>query len=246
MLVVEGLVKRFATRTVLDELALNVAAGEYVAIVGESGSGKSTLLNVIAGLERPDSGSVAIDGADLAAMNDEQRTLTRRAKIGFVFQSFHILPHLTVAQNVELPLVLLSVERPVRAERVAELLTAVGLSDRGLSMPRELSGGELQRIALARALVHRPALVLADEPTGNLDPDTAHSVLTRLASEIRSRGAGGVLVTHSEAAALSADRILVLEHGRLRPRASQENTGTLPSFLDPLGGPAAKRQDWGR
>ena len=246
MLVVEGLVKRFGTRTVLDELALNVAAGEYVAIVGESGSGKSTLLNLIAGLERPDSGSVTIDGADLAAMNDEQRTLTRRAKIGFVFQSFHILPHLTVAQNVELPLVLLSVERPARAERVAELLTAVGLGDRGLSMPRELSGGELQRIALARALVHRPALVLADEPTGNLDPDTAQTVLTRLAREIRSRGAGGVLVTHSEAAALSADRILVLEHGRLRPRASQENAGPLPSFLDPLGGPAAKRQDWGR
>ena len=246
MLVVEGLVKRFGTRTVLDELALNVAAGEYVAIVGESGSGKSTLLNLIAGLERPDSGSVKIDGVDLAAMNDEQRTLTRRAKIGFVFQSFHILPHLTVAQNVELPLVLLSVERPVRAERVAELLTAVGLGDRGQSMPRELSGGELQRIALARALVHRPALVLADEPTGNLDPDTAHIVLTRLAREIRTRGAGGVLVTHSEAAALSADRILVLEHGRLRPRASQENAGPLPSFLDPLAGPAAKRQDWGR
>ena len=219
MLVVEGLVKRFGTRTVLEDLALNVAAGEYVAIVGESGSGKSTLLNLIAGLERPDSGKVKVDGADLAAMNEEQRTLTRRAKIGFVFQSFHILPHLTVAQNVELPLVLLDVVRPARAERVTELLTAVGLGDRGASMPRELSGGELQRIALARALVHRPALVLADEPTGNLDPDTAHTVLTRLAREIRTRGAGGVLVTHSEAAALSADRILVLDHGRLRPRA---------------------------
>ena len=219
MLVVEGLVKRFGTRTVLDGLDLHVAAGEYVAIVGESGSGKSTLLNLIAGLERPDLGSVTVDDADIAAMNDEQRTLTRRAKVGFVFQSFHILPHLTIAQNVELPLVLLNVARGERAERVAELLTAVGLGDRGVSMPRELSGGELQRVALARALVHRPALVLADEPTGNLDPDTAHTVLTRLAHEIRSRGAGGVLVTHSEAAALSADRILVLDHGRLRPRA---------------------------
>jgi len=219
MLVVEGLVKRFGARTVLDGLGLNVAAGEYVAIVGESGSGKSTLLNLIAGLDQPDSGSVAVDGADLAAMNDDRRTLTRRAKLGFVFQSFHILPHLTVAQNVELPLVLLGAAREARAERVTALLAAVGLRDRGASMPRELSGGELQRIALARALVHRPALVLADEPTGNLDPDTAQTVLTLLAREIRSRGAGGVLVTHSEAAAQSADRIMVLDHGRLRLRA---------------------------
>jgi putative ABC transport system ATP-binding protein len=219
MLAVEGLVKRFGKRTVLDELGLYVAAGEYVAIVGESGSGKSTLLNLIAGLERPDAGSVMIDGSNIATMDDEQRTLTRRAKVGFVFQSFHILPHLTVAQNVELPLVLLNVDRAARAQRVAELLTAVGLGDRGVSMPRELSGGELQRIALARALVHRPALVLADEPTGNLDPDTADTVLKRLAHEIRSRSAGGVLVTHSEVAASSADRILVLDHGRLRPKA---------------------------
>ena len=138
MLVVEGLVKRFGTRTVLDGLGLHVAAGEYVAIVGESGSGKSTLLNLIAGLERPDSGSVAVDGANIATMNDEQRTVTRRAKVGFVFQSFHILPHLTVAQNVELPLVRLNVERAARSARVAELLTAVGLGDRGVSMPREL------------------------------------------------------------------------------------------------------------
>ena len=216
MLLVEGLVKRFGERTVLDGLGLEVAAGEYVAIVGESGSGKSTLLNLIAGLDQPDAGSVVVDGADLAAMNDERRTLTRRAKLGFVFQSFHILPHLTVAQNVELPLVLLGAAREVRTERATELLTAVGLGDRGASMPRELSGGELQRIALARALVHRPALVLADEPTGNLDTDTAHTVLTLLAREIRSRGAGGVLVTHSEAAARSADRIVVLDHGRLR------------------------------
>ena len=218
MLAVEGLVKRFGARTVLDGLSLSVTAGEYVAVVGESGSGKSTLLNLIAGLDQPDAGSVAIDGANLGAMNDEQRTLTRRAKLGFVFQSFHILPHLTVAQNVELPLVLLGVARDARAERVAELLTAVGLGDRGASMPRELSGGELQRIALARALVHRPLLILADEPTGNLDPDTAQTVLRLLAREIRSRGAGGVLVTHSESAAQSADRIVVLDHGRLSPK----------------------------
>ena len=218
MLAVEGLVKRFGARTVLDGLGLNVARGEYVAVIGESGSGKSTLLNLIAGLDQPDAGSVAIDGANLGVMNDEQRTLTRRAKLGFVFQSFHILPHLTVAQNVELPLVLLIVARNARAERVAELLTAVGLGDRGASMPRELSGGELQRIALARALVHRPLLILADEPTGNLDPDTAQTVLRLLAREIRSRCAGGVLVTHSESAAQSADRIVVLDHGRLSPK----------------------------
>jgi putative ABC transport system ATP-binding protein len=218
MLAVEGLVKRFGARTVLDGLSLSVTVGEYVAVVGESGSGKSTLLNLIAGLDQPDAGSVAIDGANLGVMNDEQRTLTRRAKLGFVFQSFHILPHLTVAQNVELPLVLLGVARDARSERVAELLTAVGLGDRGASMPRELSGGELQRIALARALVHRPLLILADEPTGNLDPDTAQTVLRLLAREIRSRGAGGVLVTHSESAAQSADRIVVLDHGRLSPK----------------------------
>ena len=216
MLAVEGLVKRFGARSVLDGLSLHVAAGEYVAIVGESGSGKSTLLNLIAGLDRPDAGRVAVAGTDLAAMNDEQRTLTRRSKLGFVFQSFHILPHLTVEQNVELPLVLLGVARDLRVERVAELLTAVGLGDRGASMPRELSGGELQRIALARALVHRPALILADEPTGNLDPDTAQTVLQLVAREIRARGAGGVLVTHSASAAQSADRILVLDHGKLR------------------------------
>ena len=218
MLAVEGLVKRFGARTVLDGLSLSVARGEYVAVVGESGSGKSTLLNLIAGLDQPDAGSVVVDGVNLGAMDDEQRTLTRRAKLGFVFQSFHILPHLTVAQNVELPLVLLGVAREARAERVAELLTAVGLGDRGASMPRELSGGELQRIALARALVHRPLLILADEPTGNLDPDTAQTVLRLLAREIRSRGAGGVLVTHSESAAQSADRIVVLDHGRLSPK----------------------------
>ena len=218
MLAVEGLVKRFGARTVLDGLSLSVRAGEYVAVVGESGSGKSTLLNLIAGLDQPDAGSVAIDGANLGVMNDEQRTLTRRAKLGFVFQSFHILPHLTVAQNVELPLVLLGVAQETRAERVAELLAAVGLGDRGASMPRELSGGELQRIALARALVHRPLLILADEPTGNLDPDTAQTVLRLLAREIRSRCAGGVLVTHSESAAQSADRIVVLDHGRLSPK----------------------------
>ena len=218
MLSIHGLTKRFGARTVLDGLALDVANGEYAAIVGESGSGKSTLLNLIAGLDQPDAGRVLVAGADLAVMTDDQRTLTRRARLGFVFQSFHILPHLTVEQNVELPLVLLGVERDARAERTSELLAAVGLGDRGASMPRELSGGELQRVAVARALVHRPSLVLADEPTGNLDPDTAQTVLQLLAREIRARGAGGVIVTHSQVAAQTADRVWVLDHGRLRSR----------------------------
>ncbi|MGB2816166.1 MAG: ABC transporter ATP-binding protein, partial [Burkholderiaceae bacterium] len=201
MLSIDGLTKRFGSRSVLDALALDVGPGEYVAIVGESGSGKSTLLNLIAGLDRPDAGRVVIDGTDLASLDDTARTLARRRKLGFVFQSFHILPHLTVEQNVELPLVLIGTQRDERATRVKELLAAVGLGDRGGSMPRELSGGELQRVAVARALVHRPALVLADEPTGNLDPDTAQTVLDLLAREVRTRGAGGVLVTHSQAAA---------------------------------------------
>ncbi len=185
-----------------------VGGGEYVAIVGESGSGKSTLLNLIAGLDRPDAGSVVIDGVDIAALDDTARTLTRRSKLGFVFQAFHILPHLTVAQNVALPLVLLGVAPEPRERRAADLLAEVGLAGREASMPRELSGGELQRVAVARSLVHQPALVLADEPTGNLDPDTASVVLQLLAREIRSRHAAGVLVTHSEAAAATADRIL--------------------------------------
>jgi putative ABC transport system ATP-binding protein len=228
MLLVDGLTRRLGARAVLDGLALRVGAGEYVAILGESGSGKSTLLNLIAGLDRPDAGRVEIDGVDLAALDDAGRTVARRSRLGFVFQSFHILPHLSVGQNVELPLVLLGTGREKRARRVAELLTAVGLGDRTASMPRELSGGELQRVAVARALVHRPALVLADEPTGNLDPDTAQTVLDLLANEVRGRGAGGVLVTHSEAAARSADRVLVLDHGRLHELAVAASAVRVP------------------
>jgi putative ABC transport system ATP-binding protein len=215
MLQITGLTKRYRNRAVLDELQLAVGAGEYIAIVGESGSGKSTLLNLIAGLDRPDSGSVRIDGLDIAVLDDTARTLVRREKLGFVFQAFHILPHLTVAQNVALPLVLLGEPPEARERRAAELLAEVGLAGREASMPRELSGGELQRVAVARALVHRPALVLADEPTGNLDPETASVVLELLAREVRGRGAAGVLVTHSEAAAATADRVLRLAHGLL-------------------------------
>jgi putative ABC transport system ATP-binding protein len=217
MLVLSDVRKRFGPRTILDGVDLRANAGEYVAIIGESGSGKSTLLNLIAGLELPDAGRIDIDGQSLSELSDDARTRLRRSRIGFVFQAFHILPHMTVAQNVELPLVLLGVQPDERSARVSELIAAVGLAGREQSPPRELSGGELQRVALARALVHRPALVLADEPTGNLDPDTANTVLALIAGTIRGRGATGVLVTHSLHAARTADRILRLEHGRLLP-----------------------------
>jgi len=217
MLVVENLSKRYGTRSILDGVALSVVAGEYIAIVGESGAGKSTLLNLVAGLETPDAGTIKIDGADIAALDDNARTRLRRTRIGFVFQAFHILPQLTLVQNVEVPLVLAGIDAQERAARAQAMLDAVGLGSRGASAPAELSGGELQRVALARALVHRPALVLADEPTGNLDPETANKTLALIADEIRARGAAGILVTLSSAAAAKCDRVLRLDGGRLQP-----------------------------
>jgi putative ABC transport system ATP-binding protein len=216
-LAVSQLSRRFDGRQILDQLDLSVAPGELVAIVGESGSGKSTLLNLIAGLDQPDDGRILVGGQDLAALDDDARTRLRRAQLGFVFQSFHILPHLRIGQNIELPLVLLGIAAGERRQRVAELLAAVGLAGRSDSLPRELSGGELQRVAVARALVHRPLLVLADEPTGNLDTETAAKVMRLLVAQIRERGAAGVLVTHSAAAAALADRVLLLSRGRLHP-----------------------------
>ena len=210
MLDVRQLTKRFGKRVVFQELNLSIAAGEYVAITGDSGVGKSTLLNLLAGLDLPDSGSIKLDGTDLATMNDDARTLLRRARMGFVFQAFHLLPHLTVADNVALPLVLLRVDAAERHKRTQTMLDAVGLGDRGTSFPRELSGGELQRVAVARALIHRPKLVLADEPTGNLDPERASEILTLLKAAIAREDAVGILVTHSEAAARTTDRTLRL------------------------------------
>lgn len=218
MLSISGLTRRFGARPILQDLALELGAGEYIAVVGESGAGKSTLLNLIAGLDLPDAGRIRIDGTDITQADEDTRTRLRRIKVGFVFQAFHILPHLTLTQNVELPLVLLGIGPAERALRVQGMLSAVGLGERGDSLPRELSGGELQRVALARALVHRPALVLADEPTGNLDPGTADRVLALLAQTIKAQGAAGILVTHSEHAAATADRILRLDQGRLIPR----------------------------
>ena len=216
---IRNLSRRFgrdAERPVLQDIALQVASGEYVAIMGESGAGKSTLLNLIAGLDRPDSGTVLIDGVDLGTLDDDGRTLLRRRRMGFVFQAFHVLPYLSVARNVALPLALNGIGGPAADHRLGELLAAVGLADRADSAPGELSGGEMQRVAIARALAHRPAVLLADEPTGNLDPRIASSVLTLLRDQVKHDGAAGILVTHSATAAATADRVYVLENGRLR------------------------------
>jgi len=216
---IRNLSRRFgrdAERPVLQDITLQVASGEYVAIMGESGAGKSTLLNLIAGLDRPDSGTVLIDGVDLGTLDDDGRTLLRRRRMGFVFQAFHVLPYLSVARNVALPLALNGISGAAADFRLGELLAAVGLADRADSAPGELSGGEMQRVAIARALAHRPAVLLADEPTGNLDPRIASSVLTLLRDQVKRDGAAGILVTHSATAAATADRVYVLENGRLR------------------------------
>jgi len=220
VLSVRNLSKTFAgprSKTVLADISLDVAQGDYVALMGESGIGKSTLLNLIAGLERPDSGSVAFDGVQLETLEDDALTILRRQHMGFVFQAFHVLPYLTVAQNIALPLVLNHVPDAEMNERVERMLVAVGLTGFDSSLPRELSGGEMQRVAIARALVHRPRLVLADEPTGNLDPESAAQVLGLLREGVKREGAGGILVTHSQAAAATADRTYVLSPSGLRP-----------------------------
>ena len=207
MLQVQGLAKRYGEVVVFCDVSLEVAAGEFVAIVGESGVGKSTLLNCMAGLDVWQEGRVIVDGTDLSTLDDGRRALLRRARLGFVFQAFHVLPHLDVAQNVGLPLLLL--QRPDTA-RVEAMLHAVGLAGLGARLPQELSGGQLQRVAIARARVHRPTLLLADEPTGNLDPATAARVMEVLRTQARESGAALVLVTHSAAAAQQADRVLQL------------------------------------
>jgi putative ABC transport system ATP-binding protein len=207
VLEIAGLGKRYGASTVFADVDLVLGAGDFVAVVGESGVGKSTLLNCIAGLDAIDAGSVRVAGTDMHGLAESAQAVFRRDHLGFVFQAFHVLPHLTVAANVGLPLLLQHAPDPAR---VSALLAAVGLAGFEARLPHTLSGGQLQRVAIARALVHRPQLILADEPTGNLDPATADRVLSLLVEQVREHGAACLLATHSRAAAARADRSVTL------------------------------------
>ena len=204
---IQGLAKRYGQATIFEGVNLELAPGEFVAIVGDSGVGKSTLLNCTAGLDSWDAGQVLLCGQAVNGLGDDARALLRRQHVGFVFQAFHVLPHLDVVQNVALPLMLLGQNS---LERVAAMLEAVGLQGLGERLPAQLSGGQLQRVAIARALVHQPALLLADEPTGNLDPSTAARVMDALTEQCLAQGSALVLVTHSDQAAARAHRVLRL------------------------------------
>ena len=215
MLEVRGVSKAFAGRPLLANVHLAVAPGEWVAIVGESGSGKSTLLNLLAGLDRADAGEILVDHTRVDPADDDATARWRRRHVGFVFQSFHLLPYLDVAANVALPLALLGVPSKDRVVPVEAMLQGVGLGGFGARRPGTLSGGEMQRAAIARALIHAPRLLLADEPTGNLDEANAAAVLDCLRDAVKRAGAAAVMVTHSPVAAARADRIVRLSGGRL-------------------------------
>jgi len=228
MLELRHISKAYANgKRVLTDLSYALSAKEYVSIMGESGVGKSTLLNLIAGLDTPDSGEILIDGSSMTSLNDDTATRLRRKKFGFVFQAFHILPHLTLSQNIALPLLLNGVSWKLTEKRITQMLESVGLRGRGQHFPRQLSAGELQRVAIARALVHRPKFILADEPTGNLDPDTAQEILMLMRTEIKANGASGIIVTHSHAAAATADQVLVLTKNGLSPLDSVHSADSL-------------------
>ena len=218
-LAVNGLTFRYPNSTgpkpVLENTSCRLERGEAVALLGRSGSGKSTLLNLLAGLDRAEGGRIAIDGHDLTEMTERARTLFRRRHIGLVYQFFNLLDDLTALENVALVAELNGLERRDALDRAAAMLASVGLADRGHHLPGQLSGGEQQRVSLARALVHGPSLVLADEPTGNLDIATGREMMRLLHHQVRERGATLLLVTHSEEVAAGADRTLVLEDGFL-------------------------------
>ena len=200
---------------VLDGARAVVHVGEKVAVLGPSGSGKSTLLNVVSGIDLPDSGAVRVEGTDLTALSERERTLFRRRRLGFVFQFFNLVPTLTVLENLLLPVELKGAVDEADEARARTLLAEVGLADRADTFPDRLSGGEQQRVAVARALVHKPALILADEPTGNLDEDTGQRVTDLLDDLVRTHGRTLVVVTHSRELAARMDRVLRLDHGTL-------------------------------
>lgn len=219
-LTVRHLVKRYAEgelrRTLFDNLSLDIHQGQFITLLGQSGSGKSTLLNLLGGIDLPDAGQICINGQTLTDLNEVERTRFRRRHIGFVFQFFNLIPTLTAEENLLLPLELNGLSTPDRRERALELLDNVGLGNRRHSFPERLSGGEQQRLAIARALVHDPLLLLADEPTGNLDSDTGMRILNLLQTLHRQAAITMIMVTHSQEVATRADRILTLDDGRIQ------------------------------
>ncbi len=231
LLQIDNLAKRYGEglqqTAVFEQVSCEVQAGEFVAIVGNSGVGKSTFLNCLAGLDSWQEGRVLHQGTDLSTLDETQRAIWRRAHLGFVFQAFHVLPHLDVAQNIALPLMLLGRMNADGQKRVQDVLKAVGLEGLGQRLPQQLSGGQLQRVAIARALVHSPPLLLADEPTGNLDPSTAQQIMDVLLAQTREQGTALILVTHSAEAAKRADRVLRLTASGMQQEPVQPGSRTL-------------------
>ncbi len=211
-------------RPVLEDINLQVAAGRFVAIMGPSGSGKSTLLHVLSGLDLPSSGEALVDGKNLALLNDEQRTLLRRELVGFVFQFYNLVPNLTVAENIALPLMLMGVKRPQRDQRFERIVQLFGLKEKLPSRPHELSGGEMQRTSIARALVHHPRIVFADEPTGNLSTRAGAEVMDHLRRATDQMKQTILLVTHNPRDAGYADELHFLKDGRIDPSSSLTGT----------------------